>query len=95
LFQGGPGRGGAGPGAVALAELVQFDAEPDQVLQGVHVDIAGDDRRHRGVAGDRLGGVAVQPRAVAGAGLGGVRAARGPPGPNPLGPLVLQGGVAI
>ena len=30
-------------GAAALPELVQFDAEPDQVLQGVHVDVAGDD----------------------------------------------------
>ena len=83
------------PGLAALAELVQFDAEPDQVLQRVHVDIAGHDGRHRGVAGDRLGGVPVQPRAVGRAGLGGVRAARGPPRPDLLRPLVLQGGVAV
>ena len=77
------------------AELVQFDAEPDQVLQGVHVDVAGDDGRHRGVAGDRRGGVPVQPGPVARAGLGGVRAAGGPPGPDLLRPLLLQGGVAV
>ena len=95
LFQGGPGRGGAGPGLTALAELVELDAEPDQILQRVHVDVAGDDRGHRRVAGDRRGGVPVQPRAVGRAGLGGVRAARGPPRPDLPGPLVLQGGVAV
>ena len=41
------------------------------------------------------GGVPVQPGAVVRAGLGGVRAARGPPRPHLLGPLVLQGGVGV
>ena len=85
-----PGR------AVAVAaELVQFHAEPDQVVQRVHVDVAGHDRGHRGVARDRRGGVAVQPRAVVRAGLGGVRAAGGPPRPHPPGPFLLQGGVGV
>ena len=60
---------------------VQFDAEPDQVLQGVDVDVAGDDGGHRGVAGDGRGGVAVQPGAVVAAGLG-----RRAPGGRPTGP---------
>ena len=84
-----------GRGSPSLAELVQFDAEPDQVLQRVDVDVAGHDRGHRGVAGDRRGGVPVQPGAVGRAGLGGVRAAGGPPRPHLLRPFVLQGGVAV
>ena len=46
---------------------VQFDAQPDQVLQGVDVDVPGDDWGHRGVAGDGLGGVPVQPGPALGA----------------------------
>jgi hypothetical protein len=63
--------------------------------QRVDVDAAGHDGGHRGVAGDRRGGVPVQPGAVTGAGLGGVRAARGPGGPDPPGPLLLQRRVAV
>ena len=80
---GGPRLGRVRPALVVAAEPVQVHAQPDQVLQRVDVDVAGDDGRHRGVAGDRRGGVPVQPRPVAGAGLGqGLRAAGGPPGPD-------------
>ena len=79
----------------SCAELVQLHAEPNQVLQRVDVDVAGHDRRHRRVARDRRGGVPVQPRPVGRAGLGGVRAAGGPPRPDPLRPFLLQRGVAV
>ena len=81
--------------AIAVAEPVQFHAQPHQVLQRVHVDVAGHDRGHRRVTRDRRGGVAVQPRPVGRAGLGRGRAAGGPPRPDPLGPLLLQGGVGV
>jgi hypothetical protein len=48
-----------------------------------------------GAARDGPGGVAVQPGAVAGAGLGGVRAAGGPPGPDLRGPFFLQRRAAL
>ena len=56
-----PGAGVSGPPRVpaSAAVPVQFHAQPDQILQRVHVDVPGDDRGHRRVAGDRLGGVAV------------------------------------
>ena len=102
---GGPRRGGAGPGRpgrpargrvpAAAAEPVQLHAEPDQIVQGVDVDVAGDDGRHGGVAGDGRGGVAVEPGAVAGAGLGRGRAAGRPPGPDLRGPFFLQRRVAV
>ena len=43
-------------GAVAA----QLQAQRDQVVQGAGVDVAGDDRGDRRVAGDGAGGVAVQ-----------------------------------
>ena len=78
-----------------VAEPVQLDAQPDQIVQGGRVHLAGHDRGHRRVAGDRGGGVAVQPRAaVATAGRG-----RGPvPGPlrpDPAGPLLQQRRAAL
>ena len=62
---------------------VQFHAQPDEILQGVDVDVAGHDGRHRRVARDGRGGVAVEPGPVARAGLGRLRAVRGPAGPAP------------
>ena len=52
------------PARRVVAEPVELDAEPDQVLQGGGVDLAGHERGHRGVAGHGPGGVAVQPRAA-------------------------------
>ena len=62
---------------------VQLDAQPDQVLQRVHVDVPGDDRGHRRVARDALRGVPVQPGPAVTAGLGRGGAVRGP---RPRGP---------
>ena len=45
-----------------MAELVELDAQPDQVLKSIRVHLAGHDRGHRRVARHGLGGVAVQPR---------------------------------
>jgi len=60
---------------------VQLHAQPHQVLKYRGVYVAGHDRRHRRVAGEGLGGVAVQPGApVAAAALGGLGAVRGPLG---------------
>ena len=99
LLQRGPGRRGVRAGvavaAASPAEPVQFDAQPDQVLQRVHVHVPGHDRGHRRVARDRLGGVPVQPRAALAAGLGRERPARRPPLPDLRGPLLLQGGVGV
>ena len=91
LLQGGPGRV---PRAVP-APRVELDAQPDQIIERVDVDVAGDDRGHGGVAGDGRGGVPVQPRAIAGARLGGGGAAGGPPLPDLRGPFVLQGRVGV
>src|SRR6185437_9078032 len=41
LLDRGPRRRGARPGVAVAAELVEFDAEPDEVLQRVDVDVAG------------------------------------------------------
>jgi len=35
---------GAGAGAGVVAELAELDAQPDQVIEGSGVDVAGDDR---------------------------------------------------
>ena len=91
---GAPGAAGRVPRPVPPLR-VQFHAQPDQILQRVHVDVAGHDGRHGGVAGDSRGGVPVQPGAVVRAGLGRLRAAGGPPGPDPLRPLLLQRRVAV
>jgi hypothetical protein len=85
LFQRGPGRV---PGAVPPP--VQFHAQPDQILERVHVDIAGHDRGHGRVAGDRLGSVAVQPGPAVTAGFGRGRAVRGPGRADLRGPLLLH-----
>ncbi len=50
---------------------------------------------HGGVAGDGLGGVAVQPGAALAAGLGRERPARGPLLPDLRGPLLLQRRIAV
>ena len=55
--------GAVGAGAGVVTEPVQFHAQPDQVLQGSRVDLAGDERGHRRIARHRGGGVAVQPPA--------------------------------
>jgi hypothetical protein len=47
---------------VVVADPVQLDAQPDHVIQGGRVDVAGDDGSHGGVARHRGGGVPVQPR---------------------------------
>ena len=48
----------SGPGARrdAVAEPVELDAEPDQVIERGRVHVPGHDRRDGRVAGDRLGG---------------------------------------
>jgi hypothetical protein len=74
---------------------VQLDAEPDQVFQGADVDVAGDEGGHGGVAGNGLGVLPVQPGAALGAGVGGERPARGPPGADLSGPFLLQRRVAV
>ena len=53
--------GGANP-AVVVADLVELDAQPDQLIQRGRVDLAGDDGGQRGVTSERAGGVAVQLR---------------------------------
>src|ERR1700750_1542883 len=87
----GPGLGGVGTRSAVAAEPVQFDAEADQVVKGVRVDIAGDDRGHGRVAGPRLGGGAVEPETTVPAAFGGSGAVPGPPGTDLGGPLVQQG----
>jgi len=93
---GAPGPGAPGsPPVPASAAPVQFDAEPDQVLQRARVQVAGDDRGHGGVAGDARGRGAVQPGAAVPAGPGGLGAVRRPLRPDLGGPLLLQGGAAV
>ena len=45
-----------------VAEPVELDAQPDQVIQGARVHVAGDHGGDRSVAGDCTGGIAIQPR---------------------------------
>ncbi len=78
-----------------VAELVELNAQPDEILQRVHVYVPGHDRDDRRVAGDRGGGVAVQPRPAIPAALRARRPVRGPPGADPRSPFLLQGGAAI
>jgi hypothetical protein len=78
-----------------VAELAEFGAQPDQVLEGRGVDVAGDDGGHGRVARDSFGSVAVQPGAAVAPGLGGFGAAGGPGGADLRGPFVLQGGAAV
>ena len=74
----GPGP----PGPRAVAEPVQLDAQPDQVIQRARVDIAGYHRREYRIKGDRLGCIPVEPRAAAiPAAARRRRPARGEPGP--------------
>ena len=80
----------AGVAAGVVAEPVQLDAQPDQILQRAGVDLAGDERDHRRITGDGLGGVAVQPGAAAPAAGGGAGAVPGPLRPDPAGPLLQQ-----
>src|SRR4029077_4642940 len=88
---------GAGRGAAVRAAAVplQLDAQPDQLVQGVYVDLAGHDRGHGRVAGDRVGGVAVQPGALGPGAFGGPGAVRGPLGADLGSPFVQQGGAAV
>jgi len=79
----------------AVAVAVQFHAQPDQVIQDARVQVAGHDRGDRRVAGDPLGGLPVQPRALQPGPLAGGGAVRGPPGPQFGGPLLLQGRAAV
>ena len=105
LLQRRPGRRGvrsrrgarslSGRVPASAAVPVQFHAQPDQVLQRGHVHVPGDQRGHRRVARDRLGGVAVEPGAALAAGLGRERPPRRPPVPDLRGPLLLQRGVAV
>src|SRR5579859_2017574 len=68
---GAAGGGRVGVGVAAGAVAGQLQAQSDQVIEDGGVDVAGDDRGDRGVAGDRAGGVAVQPRAAVAAGAAG------------------------
>src|ERR1019366_3626676 len=83
---------GAG-GAVAVAG--ELDAEPDEVVQDGGVDLAGDDRGPGRIAGERVRVLAVQPRGAVAAGHRGGGAVRGPPGPGPLGPPLLELGIGV
>jgi hypothetical protein len=68
-----------------------LQAQCDQVIQDGGVDVAGDDRGDRGVAGQGAGGVAVQPgTAVATDAVGGLGAAGGPADPHLGDPLGCQ-----
>ena len=87
------GRHGLDCGARAVP--VEFDAQPDQVVKDTRVQVAGDDRGHRGVAGDRLGRVAVQPGAGVPAAFGRGRPVPGPPRPHLRRPFLLQRGAAV
>ena len=58
--------------------LSELGAQPDQVIQGGGVDVAGDDGGEGRVAGERAGGVAVQPRPAVAAAHRGGGPARGP-----------------
>jgi hypothetical protein len=80
---------------VVVAELVELDAQLDQVIQGGRVDLAGDHWRDRRVAGERAGGVAVQPGAAVAAAHRRGRAARGPGRPRRGDPLLHQRGTAV
>ena len=83
-----PGAGIGVGGAVAVAG--ELDAEPDQVLQDRRVDLAGDDRGVGRIAGERVRVVSLQLRGAVAAGYRRGGAVRGPPGPGPLCPLLLQ-----
>ena len=79
-----------------VAEPVELDAQPDQVLQRAGVDVAGDERDHRRVTRDGLGGVAVQPGPAApAAARGGAGAVPGPLRPDPRRPLLQQRRAAL
>ncbi len=56
-------RGAGRVGGVVVVEAVQFHAQPDQVLQRGRIDVTGHHRDEDRIAGDRLGGAALQPRA--------------------------------
>ena len=88
----GPGgRGRVRLGVTAGAVACQLQAERDEVVQDAGVDVAGDDRGDRGVAGQGAGGVAVQPGAAVAAGpVGGFGAAGRPADPHLGDPLGLQ-----
>jgi hypothetical protein len=73
-----------------VVEADELDAEPDQVVEGGGVDVAGDDRDEDGVAADRLGGAALQPGAAVAAGHRRRGAVRRPPGGRRGDPLALQ-----
>ncbi len=82
--------------AGVVAEPVELDAQPDQILQGAGVHVAGHERDHRGVARDGLGGVAVQPGpAATPAAGGGAGAVPGPLRPDPGRPLLQQRRAAV
>ena len=68
----------------------ELQAQVHQVVEGGGVDLAGDDRDDRGVAGHRPGGPAVQPGGAVAAGLRGGGAAGGPPDGHLADPLLLQ-----
>jgi hypothetical protein len=87
-------RPGRVPGTVTPPRI-QFHAQPDQVFQRVHVDVAGHDGSHGRVAGDRLGGVAIQPGTAVPTAFGRGGAVPGPPGTHMRRPLLLQRRAAV
>ncbi len=90
------GPAGRGPGRVLRRLAVgavpgQLQAQRHQVIQHAEVQVAGDDRGDRRIAGDAAGGVAVQPGPAVPAGAAGYRGtAGGPPDPRLGDPLGFQ-----
>jgi hypothetical protein len=70
-------------------------AQPDQVFQRAQVDVAGDHRGGRGVAGEPGRGVAVEPGGPVAAGHRGGGAGRGPLRADPGRPLLQQRRAAL
>ena len=81
--------------AASAVELAEFGAQPDQVLQRAQVDIPGDHRGGRGVAGERRRGLAVEPGGPVAAGDRGGGAGRGPLRADPGRPLLQQRRAAV
>jgi hypothetical protein len=78
-----------------VAEPVQLDAQPDQIIQGGGVHLAGHVRGHGRVAGHRGGGVAVQPRAAVAAARRRLGPVRRPLDAHAGRPLLKQRGTAL
>jgi hypothetical protein len=73
----------------------EFQAQADQIVQDGGVHVAGHDGGDGGVAGEGVGGVAVEPGGAVAAGDRGGGAGGGPAGPDPFGPGLLQFGAGV